>query len=879
MRELLPVTIAVAIATGCPQINTAKDAGPVPADGGQVDSGLADSGVPPSDSGIADAGDGGLDYGPSDLDAGDGGPSDAGELPFLTATLVSHQFDVAEHMRASYEMQLSGEPFATLLGYKLTGFNRTLALTDQYLDPATGLQITDPLGYAMAVESYEYSKQPMNNLSFESGAGLSLQFGPVLNPDQVSGPGAYTLLLNRFQQFAAESISGGVPGKNLIVSPAPASNPLNYYGWPGLWPEFAEFSSFDPTIYPLPGGVNTCTFSGSLGALGYGGGVSPFNLLIANYECDYNSLNLPFRDTQVNKTLTPEALGYVVQKQGIWSINYWGTLQDTGGHPIIQVATGDITSVGQPGNVVIGQYPDPNDPTGQRMLDGAPGVYLGDIPMEGWQGLLMQEETDNKAELLLTQMLSTDGTMLVSAASLLPDAGFRTTYAGALDAWVSDGGAPDGGAVDAGPLWFLPTVPDPAALGADNYSYDSPLLYFPAAIAVVETPTAPVPIYNNELFPQPTAFSISDASSQLAGLNGLRAGFGEAFAFTDQNNGSVGGSAPFLATYDGDPFPLDDGRPDGEGTLHDRALGVLKIALVDLDRLHYDPINQVLVDSATVSGGKITRGSRVSTVELAESIVAMRNAFRALNGSLQLYSNDTPDSQGVPSALDAAPLRGAPFAGSLQSHITALIQAQANFLASKLVNANGGVVNGYDLQMQTTDPSPTDLAAETAAIRGLLDAYLATSNGAFRTLAIQIYADLQSRFWMTDIQCFRTTAGVDTPMQFTPLRFGLLSGSLRQYYKLVASSPGREAEGTTLLAEFKRSYKLIVNGWNDRNQDDEVEYPDECTGAGMEMAERALTGELGHPSDRGDRDKDCVKELSYVSLPAAMGAELDLSRE
>jgi len=84
----------------------------------------------------------------------------------LDAVLVSDRFQVAEHMRASREMQLSGEPFAQLLGYQLPGFDRTLTLTDQYTDPATGAQRTDPLGYALAIESYEYSKQPMNNLSF-----------------------------------------------------------------------------------------------------------------------------------------------------------------------------------------------------------------------------------------------------------------------------------------------------------------------------------------------------------------------------------------------------------------------------------------------------------------------------------------------------------------------------------------------------------------------------------------------------------------------------------------------------------------------------------------------------------------------------------------
>jgi hypothetical protein len=889
LREILLVAVAVGVASGCSSGSAPMDAGTHPDDAGPMD-----SGTPPVDAGPADAGDGGaIDSGSSDsgpLDSGvvDSGPVDAGELPLLTAVLVSHQFMVAEHMRASYEMQLSGEPFATLLGYNLSGFSRTDPITDQYLNPATGQVTTDPLGYSLAVESYEYSKQPMNNLSFEGGAGLSLQFGPVLNPGQASGPPAYTLLANRFQQFATESLSGGPVGKNLIVSPAPIENPLNYYGWPGLWPVFADFSSFDPTIYPLPGGTNSCTFSGSVGAFGYGGGVSPFNLLISNYECDYNTLNLPSREIvvdagtdagQLTKILSPDALGYVVLKQGLWTINYWETLQDTAGNGITWVDAGDIPSIGQPGNTVVGAYPDPNDPTGQTMLAGAPGVYLGDIPMEGWQGLTMQEEADNSAELLLTQLLSSDGATLISAASISPDGG-------SPDAGPAGGLEGAGPKLDGGPEWYLPSGWDSAALAADNYSYNSPLLYFPYGVGVTETPTASAPIYANEFFPQPTAFAIADGSSELAGLSGLLAGFGEAFAWTDQNNPIVGGAVPFLATYDGDPFPADDGQPDGQDTLHDRALGVLKIALVDLDRLHYDPVNQVLVDSASVSAGTVTRGTTVTTVELVESIVAMRNAFRSLNGSLQLYSNNTPDSQGVPGALDAAPLGGAPYSGSLQNHIITLIEAEASFLASKLISPSGAVANGYNLQTQTADPSPTDLAAEAGAIRGLIEAYLATSNDAYRTLATSVYADLQARFWMTDILCFRTTAGIDSPMQFTPLRFGLLSAGLRQYYELIASNPGQEAVGTALLAEIKRSYKLILNGWNDRNQDDIVQYPEECTtndggfiGVGLEMAERALTGELGHFGDDGERDHDCVKELSYRSLPAAMGAELEISRQ
>jgi hypothetical protein len=759
----------------------------------------------------------------------------------ISATLVSTQFDVANHMRAAVEMQLSGEPFAVLLGYTLAGFNRTDTLTDQYnpcaIDGGSCWQ-TDPLGYALAVETYEYSKQPMNELSFESGAGLSLLYGPLINPTGqtvTTNPNAWTA---RFQQFAAESLAGGPVGTNIIVSPAPQLNPLNYYGFPGLWPQFAEFSSFDPSIQPVPGQVPTCLMGGdgnataSLGSFGYGGGVPPGGLLVSDYECDYNSLNLPDRDNQVTKTLTPEALGYALWKQGIWTTNYWGALQDTAGNAITSVAPADITQVGQPNNKVVGQYPDPNDPTGLTMLTGAPGVYLGDIPVEGWQGLTMQEEAQNKAVFILNSLLTADGATLTGA---------------------------------------------PSTLAADNYSYDSPLLWFPAEVSVVDTPTTEYTIQQDLFFPKPTSFAITDGSSHLEGLSGLVGGFGEAFAWTDANNPNVGGSSPFLATYDGDPFAADDGLPDGQATMHDWSLGIMKIALVDIDRLHFDPTNQVLVDTVTVSNGSVRRGTTVTTAELAESIIALRNAFRGLNGTLQLYSNDTPDTHGVPAALDTAQLTGASYTGTLENRITSLIEAQANFLSTKLISSSGAVANSYDLSAGAPDPSATTLESEAGAIRALLDAYLATSNYAYRDLATLVYADLQNRFWMSTPRVFRTTAGVDDLMQYTPLRFGLLTGALRQYYKLVASGPTeQQTTGAQLLAELVRSYKLVVNGWDDRNQDNVIQYPEECLASGMEMAERMLTGELGHPQDHGDRDSDCVKELSIRGLPAALAGELDL---
>src|SRR5262249_24518432 len=264
--------------------------------------------------------------------------------------------------------------------------------------------------------------------------------------------------------------------------------------------------------------------------------------------------------------------------------------------------------------------------------------------------------------------------------------------------------------------------------GALDYSYDSALRYFPSQIAVTESPTAPDAQTATKYFPKPSGFTIMQPKSRLRDLSGLLGGMAEVFILTDANNGGVGGTDPLLITFDGDPFPSDDGVADGEQTLHDRTLAVMKIALVDLDRLHLDAQNHVLVDETNVSGTTITRGTTVSTVELAESILALRNAYRALNSTLQLYSNDTPDTLGVPSQLDATPTTGKTYSGTLSAHIIALIRLQADFLAQKLVKASGAVANGYDLAANAPDAAATTLETETAAIRGLLDAYLATSD-------------------------------------------------------------------------------------------------------------------------------------------------------
>lgn len=745
---------------------------------------------------------------------------------WFTAKLTDKTFYVADHFLASMEMQISGEPFAQLLGRNLAGYDRFSRTPDLYIDPATGQSIVDPLSYSMAIESYEYSKQPMNNTSFESGAGLSLSYGPLLNPGNMNQGTAFTLLHDRVQAFAVASSSGGPAGTNWVVSPSPTDNPFNVYGWPGFFPVFAEFKSFQPDIEPSAGATRGCSFAGGYAAAAMGAQI------VGDYECGYNSLNLPNREAQVVKLIEPDALGFAMWKQGLWVINYWQSMHDLAGNPITAVAAADLPKVATPNNSVVGQYADPNDPTGKAMVAGVAGVFLGDIPLEGFQGLTMLDEMDNKAAFLLQKLLTGDGATL---------GGFASTKA------------------------------------AMAYDYNAPLLWWPSSVAVTETGTAqPQPGLSWQLFPQPTALAIKSASSRLHGLSALAGGFGELFALTDFNNADVGGQPSSRATFDGDPFPADDGKADGEETTHDRALANIKLAVVNMDRLHYDAGNKVLVDESSVAGGAVQRGQTVSALVAAYSIVALRTALRSISSTLTLYSNDTPDTVGAPTALDGVTVGGAP--APLPARMLQLIRAQADFIVAKLVAADGSVANAYDLGAGAADSAPTRLESEASVIRGLLDAYLATSDTKYRVAAMRVWADLDKRFWMTDVRAYRTTAGVSDTLTWTPVALGTIQGAMRQYWKIVAKRPGNEQLAAEIPERVQRTNKLVLNGWDDANGDNKVQYPDECTGAGLQMAERALTGELSHPADGPDRDHDCVKETSAAKLPAALAGQLVLQR-
>jgi hypothetical protein len=317
---------------------------------------------------------------------------------------------------------------------------------------------------------------------------------------------------------------------------------------------------------------------------------------------------------------------------------------------------------------------------------------------------------------------------------------------------------------------------------------------------------------------------------------------------------------------------------------------MMRVAIVNLDRLHVDPASSIIVDDVAFSGATPARGSTVSTTTIAYALLGLRTVLRSCGSELELYSNNTPDTARL-GVLDGVPIA---FPGNatltFSGRLRQLVRAQAELLYTSLTDATGRAYAGWNVAAGTPiDPSDV-LDAHTAAVRGLFAAYLATGDVKYRTRAIAVYDRLEATFYQADARIYTETAGAQA-VQYTPLRFALLQSTLRDMYELVAALPGGESRELVLEDRLARLNKLVLNGWDDRNSDQQVFDP-ECIQydgihfprGGLQMAERALTGELGRATDEGptgppsvDRDTDCVPEVDDAQLPAALADSITLT--
>jgi hypothetical protein len=763
----------------------------------------------------------------------DGLPTpEAGPRTPVHAELVTSRVDTMQLMFAAGEMQTSGEPFAqNFAGRNLADYNRYWIPVDQYLVPVTSgssfwVAYTDLFGFSTAVESYEYSKYHMNLVANQTGAGVSLANGPLVLAQPLQGASPFDKLRTRVEQllYAAGTdvagyamFDGGAP----TPDPQGGANPLNDFGFPGLWPDVMPFRSWDPTMQPDPSVTHSCTTQ-----TGYGGVTFYGNNPVYTYECDYNTLNLPNRNAQVEKVIGPGVLGYTTWKEAIWGIDFTGRLHDSKSNPVTAVAPVDMAAVATQGNLVVGVEPPA----------AAPGTFIGSTPLEGMWGLLMVEEMDNAAAWLLSSLVTSDGATL---------GGF------------------------------------PSVAGAIRYDYGSPLVWFPTAIGVTEdtgSPRGPQIKY-----PAVISLAIQDATSQSVDLAALMQGYSLFFGMTDSRNAAVGQQIGLQVAFDGVVFSQDDGQMNGTST-HDRALGVMRTTFVDMDRLHVDPSDtaHVVMDTATISGANVTRSNTATTTTIGHVVVGLRHLLMGCNAAVSQYGAPDPDqskdAQGILNVIPLHPPYDAATA-TFSPRVREVLMNQADFVMNTLTRPDGTVANGatYANGTWTATTDATLLESQAAAVRVLVEAWFLSQDTKYRDRGRAVATKLFTAFWSEPGRMFRGVAGGADDVVMTPERFAWLQQALREVYEGIWLPGDPNLDRPPLETTIARVNKLYLNGWDDLNGDQKVEKPAECLGARMQLGEQALTGEVATVSNGidvtsgEDRESDCILNVAFVGKGAVLG--------
>lgn len=754
-----------------------------------------------------------------------GSPTGVPRVP-VQAELVTRQVDAQGMMFAAGEMQVSGEPFAEFFaGRNLNFYDRAFVPPDEYLIPVSyDSGVFDPL--------LAQDVNPIRDLFGFSTAVESYEYSKYHMNSIVEFSGAGVSLANG---PLVAALGQSTPQANLVTRIGQlltlAGTDVGGYAVlpaPQNNPlNILGFAGLVPTFAPFrsfdPAIVGTTQEVQSCNRAGGYGGIPSLGNETPEYECEYNQLHL--QDSQLDHVLVPAVLGFATWKQSLWAIDFGGRLHDSGSNPVNAVAAGDQSKVGTAGNMVVG-----TDPPGAMA-----GTYIGSTPLEGMWGLNMIAGMDNLDAWALASLTTGDGTSL---------GGFAST------------------------------------LDAIAYDYTSPLRWFPAAVTVGVDAT--------QTFPTVTGLTLTDATSRSVDLAALLLGNAMFFSMTDSRNaGVVGTHAGLPVVFDGQhSFPADDGAPDGENTAHDRALAMMRVAFVDLERLHADPTLGVVTDQATVgAGGVVTRSPAVTTTQVAHVLVGLRQVILSLDAASTQYgaADESPssDAQGILNTVPIHPPTGG--TPTFCSHVRDVFVQNATFVRDVLTTATGQVANGATITNGKATPTTTaaTLESQAAAARAMSDAFLLTGDPSFQDRARAIVRHLFQAFFSAPALMFRGTEGGADDVHMTPERFGWLQSALRETHKVLSLAGDPVLGRPALEITIARVHKLYMNGWDDLNGDQIVDHgdggPDECLSARMQQSEASLTGEVGRDAfglPTADRDGDCVIELGHAQTLSVFAGEV-----
>jgi hypothetical protein len=301
---------------------------------------------------------------------------------------------------------------------------------------------------------------------------------------------------------------------------------------------------------------------------------------------------------------------------------------------------------------------------------------------------------------------------------------------------------------------------DGTSLGmVDPATYDpaNGIKYFPHRVAVTEKSMGDM------MPPMLETLTITDASSQLFDQISLLLG---TLSFKNMMDPSINDTEHYAyhAVFDGNPFPAPMSVSGMMGP-YDIMAGASMVLFKNILAMHFNENAGTFVDASGLSGGAVSKGNSISSVNAGYVLLVLRDVANEFAGT------------------------------ALATMATDALNAQASFVWNSLKDPDGGFYNGYNI---TTGPDKSAKKAESQAAiaRGLYAAYELTNNSAYLETANEAYHFLVDRFYVSTEQIFRTEEGNNTAA-YNPFNLAVLSGGLRE-----AAIVGGQTDAATIYTRF-----------------------------------------------------------------------------
>ncbi len=523
-------------------------------------------------------------------------------------------------------------------------------------------------GFSTGVESYEYSKQPMNNIAFESGAGTSLVYGPLVN----AGGALHGAQATARARDARSALRAGQrtrsarscfrrarfrDNRTSRQSRADRATPTrsakgqaseNPLGWPGIWPTVHVFRSFDPTIAPTSAGRPRTARSAPTTIRDRRARSRAPTTSATRRRC-----TCAIARRRSNRSITPGADGFSAWKYGLWVLNYLQVMHDSTEAGVAtrrRERSRERRRAGQ---------------SNRRRRRHGRGDCAGHVPRLERHRRLPGADVHRGARqprrgLAHATSRPRDGATLSGFATTLRRARVRLPSAAALVP-ARDRGDRERRRERLSDARVRALVADSEL--ARSRRARARLLRVLRDHATRTTPTSaarrPRSAYSTAIRSRPT----------------IRTPTASPRCTIARSRCCASRSSTWIAST-------------------------------------RDP-SGVLVDDVTMNGTTPARGTTVATTSVAYAIIAMRTALRALCSQLELYSNNTPDTAIVSTPLDALPINH-PSSATFSQRVRTMLRAQGALLYDHLTDATGRAYSGWDVATS----QPTDHERHARRARG-----------------------------------------------------------------------------------------------------------------------------------------------------------------